>query len=186
MYTLSGASVIKQQATLQKQIRGLDSWFCEIIFHVFFLVNNIVGSIFIFQLAKLIPKSFDEQLRSKPPNVFLVLIPRLVWLPASLPDFQLQIPLLQFRTAKPLLGRRWLRGNPSSSFTTPLLQRRARRGSLFTTACQTPLVNDQEKRQSVVWWEEEGTSHIPTQDTPLACPAGAQPLVSELFSFSRT
>lgn len=78
MYMLSGASVIKQQATLQKQIRGLDSWFCEIIFHVFFLINNIVGNIFIFQLAKLIPKSFDEQLRSKPPNVFLVLIPRLV------------------------------------------------------------------------------------------------------------
>lgn len=142
MYTLSGASVIKLQATLQKQIRGLDSRFCAIIFHGFFLVNNIVGSIFIFQLAKFIPKSFDEQLRSKPPNVFLVLIPRLVLLPASLPDFQLQIPLLQFRTAKPLLGRRWLRGNPSSGFTTPLLQRRAQRGSLFTTACQTPLVND--------------------------------------------
>lgn len=106
MYTLSGASVIKLQATLQKQIRGLDSQFCAIIFHGFFLVNNIVGSIFIFQLAKFIPKSFDEQLRSKPPNVFLVLIPRLVLLPASLPDFQLQIPLLQFRTAKPLLGRR--------------------------------------------------------------------------------
>jgi len=37
-------------------------------------------------------------------KVFVLLIPLLVLLPASLPDFQLQNPVLQFRTAKPLLG----------------------------------------------------------------------------------